>query len=104
MESGRSALAAGTRPHARGCVKTPAFNLRVESSSHLVNLKTKSSGNGCSKRPIEKTVLRCLGSRTFSHGLAPEQPFAVLSCAPRQGTFQTNLRVYCSRTFYVAKF
>src|SRR5215472_614804 len=60
----------------RGCVKTPAFNLRVESSSHLVNLKTKSSGDGCSKRPIEKTVLRFLGSRTFSHGLDPKLPFA----------------------------
>src|SRR5262249_55142164 len=76
MESGRSALAAGTRPHARGCVKTPAFNLRVESSSHLVNLKTKSSGDGCSKKAIEKAVLRFLGSRTFSHGLDPKLPFA----------------------------
>jgi hypothetical protein len=65
----------------RGCAKTPAFNLRVESSSHLVNLKTKSSGDGCSKRAIEKTVLRFLGSRTFSHGLDRERPFARLDRA-----------------------
>src|SRR5262249_46373666 len=91
-------LAFGMRTNARGCVKTPAFNLRVESSSHLVNLKTKSSGDGCSKRPIEKTVLRFLGSRTFSHGLAPhrslsrtgwgrraekEQPFTLTAAAIR---------------------
>jgi hypothetical protein len=32
----------------------------------LVNLKTKSAGDGYSKKAIEKTVLRFLGSRTFS--------------------------------------
>jgi hypothetical protein len=42
----------------------------------LVNLKTKSSGDGCPKKAIEKTILRSLGSRTFSHGLAPKLPFA----------------------------
>jgi hypothetical protein len=35
----------------------------------LVNLKTKSSGDDYPKEAIEKTVLRFLGSRTFSHGL-----------------------------------
>jgi hypothetical protein len=46
----------------------------------LVNLKTKSSGDGCSKRPIEKTVLRFLGSRTFSHGLGGLRTFAPDFC------------------------
>jgi hypothetical protein len=53
----------------RGCAKTRAFNLRVESSSHLVNLKTKIADDGYPKEVIEKTILRFLGSRTFSHGL-----------------------------------
>jgi hypothetical protein len=33
--SGRSALTAGTALHARGCAKTPAFILRVESPSRF---------------------------------------------------------------------
>jgi hypothetical protein len=40
----------------------------------LVNLKTKSAGDGYPKKAIEKTVLRFLGSRTFLHGLAPYAP------------------------------
>jgi hypothetical protein len=43
----------------------------------LVNLKTKSAGDGYPKKAIEKTVLRFLGSRTFSHGLDPKQTLAV---------------------------
>jgi hypothetical protein len=39
----------------------------------LVNLKTKSAGDGYPKKAIEKTVLRFLGSRTFSHGLDPNE-------------------------------
>jgi hypothetical protein len=39
----------------------------------LVNMKTKSSGDGCPKKSIEKTVLPFLGSRTFLHGLDPLQ-------------------------------
>jgi hypothetical protein len=39
----------------------------------LANLKTKSSGDGCSKKAIEKTVLCFLGSHTFSHGLDPKR-------------------------------
>ena len=35
----------------------------------MVNLKTKSAGDGYPRKAIEKTVLRFLGSRTFSHGL-----------------------------------
>jgi len=37
----------------------------------LANLKTKSTGDGYPKKAIEKTVLRFLGARTFSHGLDP---------------------------------
>jgi hypothetical protein len=43
----------------------------------LVNLKTKSASDGYPKKAIEKTVLRFLGSRTFSHGLDPKQTLAV---------------------------
>jgi hypothetical protein len=43
----------------------------------LVNLKTKSAGDGYPKKAIEKTVLRFLDSRTFSHGLAPQLPFGI---------------------------
>jgi hypothetical protein len=43
----------------------------------LVNLKTKSAGDGHPKKGIEKTVLRFLGSRTFSHGLDPFWTFAL---------------------------
>jgi hypothetical protein len=42
----------------------------------LVNLKTKSAGDGYPKKMIEKTVLRSLGSRTFSHDLAPKETLA----------------------------
>jgi len=41
----------------------------------LVNLKTKSAGDGYPKRAIEKTVLRFLGSRTFLHGLGHKERF-----------------------------
>jgi hypothetical protein len=41
---------------------------------NLVNLKTKSAGDGYPKKAIEKTVLRFLGSRTFSHGLGRKLP------------------------------
>src|SRR5262245_38908410 len=68
---GGSALSAGTGLYARGCVKTPAFNLRVESSFRFGQSEDQSSGDGCPKKAIEKTILRFLGSRTFSHGLAP---------------------------------
>ena len=46
---------------------------------NLVNLKTKSAGDGYPKKAIEKTVLRFLGSRTFSHGLGQEEPFRMRS-------------------------
>jgi hypothetical protein len=49
----------------------------------LVNLKTKSSGDGCSKKATEKTVPRFLGLRTFSHGLGHLCPFgapSVMGC------------------------
>jgi hypothetical protein len=56
-------------PLGPGCAKSRAFNLRVENSSHLVSLRTQSAGDDYPKKEIEKTVLRFLGSRTFSHGL-----------------------------------
>jgi hypothetical protein len=39
----------------------------------LVSLKTQSAGDDYPKKEIEKTVLRFLGSRTFSHGLDPKR-------------------------------
>src|SRR6516165_5189121 len=36
-------------------------------------MKTKSAGDGYSKKAIEKTVLRFLGSRTFSHDLGGQR-------------------------------
>jgi hypothetical protein len=38
----------------------------------LVNLKPKSAADGYPMKVKEKTVLRFLGSRTFSHGLDPK--------------------------------
>jgi hypothetical protein len=49
----------------------------------LVSLKTQSAGGDYPKKEIEKTVLRFLGSRTFSHGLDPLQS---LACIDRDGT------------------
>jgi len=43
----------------------------------LVNLKTKTADDGYPKKVIEKTVLRFLGSRTFSHGLGRHLPFEI---------------------------
>ena len=40
----------------------------------MVNLKTKSAGDGYPRKALEKPVLRFLGSRTFSHGRAPKRP------------------------------
>jgi hypothetical protein len=42
----------------------------------LVNLKSKNTGDGDPKKAIEKTVLRFLGSRTFTHGLGGLPTFA----------------------------
>jgi hypothetical protein len=42
----------------------------------LVSLKTQSAGDDYPKKEIEKTVLRFLGSRTFSHGLGRLEPLA----------------------------
>ena len=54
-------------------------------------MKTKSAGDGYSKKAIEKTVLRFLGSRTFSHDLGHEDQFPPPSlrdrCGFREGTF-----------------
>jgi len=52
-----------------GCVKTRAFNCSQKVLLNLVNLKTKSTGDGYPRKAIKKAVLRFLGSRTFSHGL-----------------------------------
>jgi hypothetical protein len=48
----------------------------------MVNL-TKITGDGYPKKAIEKTVLRFLGSLTFSHGL---QEFWKLCSIRRQGS------------------
>jgi hypothetical protein len=56
-----------------GCVKTRAFNCSQKVLLNLVNLKTKSTGDGYPRKAIKKAVLRFLGSRTFSHGLAPKR-------------------------------
>jgi hypothetical protein len=61
----------------------------------LVNLKTKSSGDGCSKKAIEKTVLRFLGSRTFSHGLDPLPTFPAASM---RAVLKSNARRALSKT------
>jgi hypothetical protein len=55
----------------------------------LVNLKTKSAGDGYPKRAIEKTVLRFLGSRTFLHGLGRfETLFWLAAQSPTGGLAQ----------------
>jgi len=40
------------------------------------NLKNESTGDRYWGKTIEKTMLRVLRSRTFSHSLAPKPPFA----------------------------
>jgi hypothetical protein len=55
----------------RGCAKTHAFNLRIKNPTRFGNPKTKNAGDGGPKKAIEETILRFLGSRTFSHGLHP---------------------------------
>ena len=60
-----------------GCAKTRAFNLLVESSSQFGQSRNRSAGDGYPKKVIEKTVLRFLGSRTFSHGLDPKQTLRI---------------------------
>ena len=48
----------------RGCVKTQAFNRRVESPSRFrqSNLKRNSAVAAIGKRAIEKIILRLVGS------------------------------------------
>ena len=48
---------------------------------NLVNLKTKSAGDGYLKKALEKTVLRFLGSRTFP----PLHPKRSSGCATALG-------------------
>ena len=63
----------------------------------MVILKTKSAGNGYPKKAIEKTVLRFLGSRTFSHGLGREEPFPVAKAEwPRKGGKGTLASDFCA--------
>jgi hypothetical protein len=64
----------------------------------LVNLKTKSAGDGYPKKAIEKTVLRFLGSRTFSHGLDPELPFMISPADRMVGSAESGrLRGPCAQ-------
>jgi hypothetical protein len=48
----------------------------------FVNLKNKSAGDGYPEKAIERTILRILGSGTFSHTAWP--PIAVIADAPDQ--------------------
>ena len=45
-----------------GCVKTQAFNLRVESPSRFRQSKEDSAVAAIGKRAIEKMILRLVGS------------------------------------------
>jgi hypothetical protein len=57
----------------------------------LVHLKTKSAGDGYPKKAIKKTVLRFLGSGTFSHGLVGSLPFEE-SISERKGA--STMEIY----------
>jgi hypothetical protein len=56
----------------------------------LVNLKTKSAGDGYPKKALEKTVLRFLGSRTFSHGLGRFETLLCVSARPNCPTWHLS--------------
>ncbi|MEA2897021.1 MAG: hypothetical protein QOJ84_2636 [Bradyrhizobium sp.] len=56
-----------------GCVKTPSFNFRVEHLSQFHRWRNRLHWLLLSGDAIEKTILRVLGSRTFSHSLDQER-------------------------------
>jgi hypothetical protein len=70
----------------------------------LVSLKTQSAGDDYPKKEIEKTVLRFLGSRTFSHGLDPFRTFALplknpdACTAPTCSSGPDPLRLHCANS------
>src|SRR3954469_8295310 len=72
---------------ARGCVKTPTFNLRVESGSRLRQSKTNNSNEYCREKVIEKMILCIRGLCTFSHSLAPQPPFRGCTVSTSPGPF-----------------
>jgi hypothetical protein len=53
-----------------GCVKTLTLSLRVEFLDFVI-METIRTDNFSWKNAIEKTILRVLGSREFSHSLDP---------------------------------
>jgi hypothetical protein len=60
------------------CVKSPWFNLRVEYLSQFHRCANELHRYFCRKTLIEKTILRVLGSREFSHSLGPSADMAHL--------------------------
>ena len=61
-------LLAGLPAHLRENSEIEFANENFVSTS--INLKNKGVGDSCRDKTIEKTILRSLGSRTFSHGCA----------------------------------
>ena len=60
----------------RGCVKTPALRLRVENLSRFrQSEKIKALTTRYGGKTIEKTMLRVLRARMFSHSLGHEHQF-----------------------------
>jgi hypothetical protein len=55
-------------------VKTLTLDLRVELPSDFGDVKTSCAGNARRKKEIEKTILRDLRSRAFSHSLGQSRP------------------------------
>ena len=63
---------------ARGCVKTPTLNLRVESGSRFRQSEANNSNKYCREKAIEKMILCIRGLCTFSHRLAPLPSFGAV--------------------------
>jgi hypothetical protein len=59
------------------CVKSPSFNLRVEYLSQFHRCANELHRYFCRKTLIEKTILRVLGSRVFSHSLGQSRKNSV---------------------------
>ena len=59
----------------RGCVKTPALRLRVENLSRFRQSENKSTDDRYGGKTTEKTMLRVLRARMFSHSLGHEHQF-----------------------------
>jgi PadR family transcriptional regulator PadR len=62
----------------RTCAKTPAFNLRVENPSRFSQSENQKCWRRLSEEANRETVLRLLGSHTFSHRLDPLRTFRLV--------------------------